>query len=86
MLNELLRELCWRAGLYRLHDLHALLEESHLFFFHLIKDGNAAGRVDEFLTVHAVEESLDCIALLQFVELNDSLFPNGIQVFELRLV
>ena len=83
-LNELLSELCWRADLDRLNDLHALVEKRHLFFTHLLKDGHAAWRVDEFLTIHTVKELLDGISLFQFVELDNGFFPRGVELFKFR--
>lgn len=86
LLDKFLSELGWWASLNRLHNRHALLEQSHLLLFHLIENGDSARRVDELLAIHAIKEALDGIALLQFVESHDGFFPHGVQVFELRLI
>ena len=57
-----------------------------MLLLHLLEDGNARRRIDELLTIHAVEEFLNSISLLQLVELGHGFFPGCVERLELGLI
>ena len=57
-----------------------------MLLLHILEDGNARRWIDELLTIHAVEELLDSVGLLQLVELGHGFFPGGVERLEFGLI